>query len=130
MDGTHTLTQLQEDNASLIAAVEALEAEIVEERRKAMEAERTAAKLERDFATAQAELEKASREIESKEGRIGELEDEANELRGQVERLEEELNTGAVIDCLTDYLVSLGYPSRPNLVNDYNLQKLIDTVLT
>jgi len=137
------LADLKAENALLTEAVEALEAEIVGERAKALDALAEAEKLRealkweqatvndltedvrslaRDLKTARAEQEKAETEADN-------LREQLEQAEGDLKAANEELAENAASEALADFLVAKGYPSRPLRVDDRDLQQLIDRVL-
>jgi len=137
------LQQLREDNEALAAAVEALEAEIVTERAKALEAVAKADRLadllrcaeaqrddyEKGLEELNAELRDKTREAEAECAKVDALEDQVRDLEEQIEALTAEDNTADVEDALSDFLVYHGYPSRPIKVDCPRLQALVDHIL-
>jgi len=144
------LADLKAENALLTEAVEALEAEIVGERAKALDAQREAAEATKRAERLAEELrwseatvkdltegaEAYDREVRDLRSRLEKAETEADDLREQLEQAEgdlkaanEELAENEASEALADFLVAKGYPSRPLRVDDRDLQQLIDRVL-
>ena len=132
------IAQLEADIVSYVDTVEALEADIVAERAKALvatqEAERLTrliAQLERDLAKADDRIEELKEEVVKVTEDLGKVEEErdaADKEKSELEERLEALNAGdaEVEDALLDLCASLGYGPNPLRVDSRELQRLLD----
>ena len=108
------------------AAIDALETEIVVERAKAIAAQNEALKWSEKYQRLrESHRDKVSRLADEKET----LEERVSEQTETITSMQEEIEAMNAAEALQDYLVSIGYPSRPLKVEKPELQRLVDIVL-
>jgi chromosome segregation ATPase len=124
------MAQALADIASLTAALEALEEEIVGERVKALIAEATAGTLAEEVDDLRDRVRGLVGDRNELAGELREAENEINRLKAGAEEREAKIEreAGEGQDALSEWLVANGYPARPLRVADRYVQRLIDAI--